>query len=207
MLGSQFNKGGKVNDQPNPTSIKKAGSKIKIILVVLTILFFITSVMFATCYILKNKAYTKLQNDYKSLSTTLQTTTPKNTTTTTTSSTTKEDSDLKAQVATLQKENAELEKSKIVAETALAEEKAGEAKATQYNNIIGLLSDLILQRGEVTEFTEADFEQTKVLAEKIGDTELINLMVEKWADHTVNPDINVFTVIKFIQEKIASNIN
>lgn len=194
-----------MNDQPNPTPIKKAGSKIKIILVVLTILFFITSAIFATCYILKNKAYTKLQNDYKSLSTTLQTTTPKNTTTT--SNSTKENSDLKAQVTTLQKENADLEKSKIAAETALDEEKAGEAKAIQYNNIIGLLSDLILQRGEVTEFTEADFEQSKALAEKTGDTELVNLMVEKWNDKVTNPDISVFTVIKYIQEKIVSNID
>ena len=200
-----------MNDQSNSTPIEKADSKIKIVLIALTILFFITSAIFATCYILKNKAYGKLQNDYKSLSTTLQTATSKNTTnaknTTSTTSNTKDNFDLETQIATLQKENTELEKSKTVAETALAEEKAVEAKATQYNNIIGLLSDLILQHGEMTEFTEADFEQSKALAEKTGDTELVNLMVEKWNDKVTNPDINVFTVLKFIQEKIASNIN
>jgi len=177
-------------EQTSPKPVSDSSSKVKTIFIVLTVIFFVLSAILATSLILKNKSYATLQKENKTLSDAVKAQ----------SATEKADN-----VAT-EKEKSSLEKSQATAETELAKEKAGEAKAQQYNNLLGFISDKILERGKLQDFTETDFEDAKVRAENIKDPELTALIEEKWNDHSVDPSVNVFSVISYIQNKIEENI-
>jgi len=164
--------------------------KIFILMLVLTIMFFVGAGVLGYFYYEKFKAYKSLASDKQKLEDQLRN-----------SSTTwqKKNNDL-------EKDKAQLQKDKKTLQDQIAADRAKIDKAKAYLETLVYVNQLIADHGGLVGWTEAEFQEGRRIAETTGDSSYVDLVDWCWNRRDINQITRLTRFYKASTDGISSNL-
>lgn len=190
---------------------------------ILAAVFLVITLALSILYFLEIRSSNKLKNEIETLSnrsTTVADTEPATVTPTPAAPDTTNLDKLNQQIKTLTQEKTTAETAKTTAETAktaadaakttaenaLALANSNQAIVLKYNDVLAYIIDIVDTHNGFDGITDAEFNATKVLAEKTGDVGLTTKLDWAWTEIAVDSIERLVQVLDYIQGKMATKL-
>ena len=155
-----------------------------VVMLILTILFFLGSSTFGYLYYKKNKSYKSLQNE-RQLSY----------------------AELKQQISKIETENTTLKQTNSSLEKISNDQKILDSKIKTYLDVLNYIAQLIDTHDGLDGISEAEYQEGKAIAEATDNDDFVKTLEWVWTRTDLNQFDRLATVLKAISSGISDNLN
>ena len=155
-----------------------------VVMLILTILFFLGAGAFGYLYYKKNKDYKSLQNERQLSS-----------------------ADLKQQITKLADENATLKQTNTSLEKTLNDKKTQDSKIKTYLDVLNYIAQIVDTHDGLEGISEAEYQEGKAIAEATENDDFVKTLEWAWTRTDLNQFDRLATVLKAIASGISDNLN